>query len=157
MVAAVRHGLYDFGLSVNTVVGRVLVYAALGAVVAVTYGALNRVVHRVAPPATNSWPRWHRPRRRRPRWDEAPHPGFQRRIDRFLYRKRDDDYAVLASPGRGCGRRSGPDSRSAGHRRNGGIGVGVAHVNLTVGRGDEVAASATYGAVGATTSTQPKP
>ena len=125
VVAAVRHGLYDFGLSVNTVVGRVLVYAALGAVVAVTYGALDRVVHRGSP---------------RPRTPAAAalavlvagavgrglHPGFQRRIDRFLYRKRGYRSPCWLRWARGCGRRSGPDHRAAGHRRNGGIGVEVA-------------------------------
>ena len=146
VVAAVRHGLYDFGLSVNTVVGRVLVYAALGAVVAITYGALTALLTALLPghdllaaaalavlvaAAVG----------------RGLHPGFQRRIDRFLYRKRDYDYAVLASLGPRLRSTLGPDAALPVIAETVGSALKLPYVNLTVGRGEEVAASATYGAL----------
>lgn len=70
---------------------------------------------------------------------------LQRSVDRLLYKKRDYDYRVFAALSRSLRSSLGPDAVLPAIVETMATGLKLPYVAITVGHGDEVTASATYG------------
>ncbi len=142
----VKHGLYGANLGVNTLVNRGLVFAGLAAVAAVAYVAVAAVLAALIPGQAGLAPaavaivvavvagRSVRTR-------------LQAAVDRLLYRQRDYDYAVLASLGQRLRSTLGADAVLPVIAETVAGALKLPYVDVTVGRGQQVAASASYGEV----------
>ncbi len=143
-ISIVRHGLYDLDVRVDTLINRVLVYGSLTAVgiaiflvVLLLLEALISGKHGfglslvalvvVAPVATRL------------------RAQLQKSVDRLLYKKRDYDYSVFAALSRSLRSSLGPDAVLPAIVETVATGLKLPYVAITVGHGDDVTASASYG------------
>ena len=147
--AVTRRGLAAFDIGVNTVLTRALVDVSLvvvGAAAYVTVLVLAALVPgRVGPGSLLTAVvvaaiavrglRHH----------------IQRGVDRFLYRTRDYDYDVLASLGQRLCSTLGPDAVLPVIAETVASALKLPYVAIVAGRGDEVAATASYGSAGTET------
>lgn len=141
-----KHGLYDLDAQVDTLVNRVLVYGSLTAMgiaifllVLLLLEALISGKHGfglslvalvvVAPVATRL------------------RAQLQRSVDRLLYKKRDYDYSIFAALSRSLRSSLGPDAVLPAIVETVATGLKLPYVAITVGHGDDVTASASYGEV----------
>lgn len=143
-MSIVRHGLYDVNVQLDTIVNRVLVYGALTVVgigvfliVLLLLEALISGRHGfglslvalvvVAPVVTRL------------------RDQLQHAVDRLLYKKRDYDYSVFAALSRSLRSSLGPDAVLPAIVETLATGLKLPYVAISVGHGEEVTASATYG------------
>ncbi|MBW3615599.1 MAG: GAF domain-containing sensor histidine kinase [Actinobacteria bacterium] len=143
-IAAVKYGLYDIGLEVDAIVNRLLVYGSLLAVAAGLFVAVMGLVRALlsgqpllAPllVATAGAALVWRPLRRR----------IQHAVDRLLYRVRGYDYRLLTALGQCVRSTVGTDSVLPAMVETMAVALKLPLVGVTVGYGDDVVASATYG------------
>lgn len=146
VVAMTKHGLYGANLSVTTFVNRALVLVGLGAVAAAAYVAVAAVLAALIPGQAGLAPAAvaivvaavvGRSMRTR----------LQAAVDRLLYRQRDYDYGVLASLGQRLRSTLGADAVLPVIAETVAGALKLPYVDVTVGRGQQVAASASYGGV----------
>ena len=144
VVGVLKHRLYDLDLEIDTIVNRLLVYGGLLAVATGLFVAVMGLVRALlsgqpllAPflVATAGAALVWRPLRRR----------FQHGVDRLLYRMRGYDYRLLTALGDCVRSTVGTDSVLPAMVETMAIGLKLPLVGISVGHGDDIVASATYG------------
>ncbi len=143
-VAVLKHRLYGLDLEVDAIVNRLLVYGSLVAVATALFVAVMGLVRALlsgqpllAPflVATAGAALVWRPLRRR----------FQHGVDRLLYRMRGYDYRLLTALGDCVRSTVGTDSVLPAMVETMAVGLKLPLVGITVGYGDDIVASASYG------------
>lgn len=143
-ISIVRHGLYDLDARVDTLINRALVYGSLTtvgisvflvvlllleALISGKHGfGLSLVALMVVAPVA-----------------AGLRAQLQRTVDRLLYKRRDYDYSVFAALSRSLRSSLGPDAVLPAIVETVATGLKLPYVAITVGHGDEVTASASYG------------